>query len=147
MPSPETVKSIIYMAYNFSFLQLQQLIKETISISLTMDLWTSRSYQGYLGITGLFLDQKFELRELTLDISYVKYPHTGEHIQDTLENVLAKWEIQDLIYTITTDSRSNIKKAILNMENIKWLGCTSHTLQLVIKKGMKPAKVLVARVK
>ena len=33
------------------------------------------------------------------------------------------------------------------MEGVNWLGCTAHTLQLVIGKGMKLAEVLIARVK
>ena len=33
------------------------------------------------------------------------------------------------------------------MDRIKWLGCTVHTLQLIIGKGLKLAKVLIARVK
>jgi hypothetical protein len=40
-----------------------------------------------------------------------------------------------------------MKKAILNMEDIEWQGCSSHTLQLVVGKSMKPCKILIMRVK
>ena len=33
------------------------------------------------------------------------------------------------------------------MKNVNWLGCTAHTLQLVIGKGLKLAEVLIARAK
>jgi hypothetical protein len=33
------------------------------------------------------------------------------------------------------------------MEGVNWLGCTAYTLQLVIRKGMKLAEILIARVK
>jgi hypothetical protein len=33
------------------------------------------------------------------------------------------------------------------MEDVKWLGCTAHTLQLVVGKGMKLAEILITRVK
>ena len=33
------------------------------------------------------------------------------------------------------------------MENVNWLGCTLHTLQLIIEKSIKPAEVLIARAK
>ena len=148
MPSQETVNSIIYTTYNSSFPQLQQLIKnEATSISLAIDLWTARNHQGYLGITCSFLDQKFELREITLDVAYVKYPHTAEYILDALEDVLARWKIQDLVFTVTTNNRNNLKKAILDMKKANWLGCTANTLQLVIERGMKPAEILIARAK
>ena len=148
MPSQETVNSIIYTTYNSSFPKLQQLIKnEASSISLTIDLWTAKNHQGYLGITCSFLDQKFELREITLDVAYVKYPHTAEYVLDALEDILARWKIQDLVFTVTTNNKNNLKKAVLDMEKAKWLGCIANTLQLVIEKGMKPAEVLIARAK
>ncbi|GBC41325.2 ubiquitin-conjugating enzyme [Rhizophagus irregularis DAOM 181602=DAOM 197198] len=148
MPSSETVNSIIHESYNSSFSQLQQYIKkEATSISLAVDIWTAKNNQGYLGITCSFLDQKCELREVTLDVAYVRYPHTSKHILDALEDVISRWKIRDLIFTITTNNESNIKKAILNMEKVNWLGCTAHTLQLVIEKAMKPAEILIARAK
>jgi hypothetical protein len=148
LPCPQTVNGIIYDAFNFSFPTLQQIIKaQAKSVSLTLDLWTARNRQGYLGITGSFLDNTFELREFTLDIAYVRYPHTSKHILETLEQVLEKWKIRNLVFTITTDSGSNVKKAIQDMEGVDWLRCTAHTLHLVVGKGMKPAEILIARVK
>ena len=111
LPCPQTVNGIIYDAFNFSFPTLQQIIKDQAkSVSLTLDLWTARNRQGYLGITGSFLDNTFELCEFTLDIAYVRYPHTSKHILETLEQVLEEWKIRNLVFTITTDSGSNVKK-------------------------------------
>lgn len=148
LPCPQTVKSIIHDAYNFSLPILQQIIRtQAKSISLTLDLWTAKNRQGYLGITCSFLDNSFDLHEFTLDIAYVRYPHSSKHILETLEQVLENWKIRDLVFTVTTDSGSNVKKAIQDMEGVNWLRCTAHTLNLVIGKGMKPAEVLIARAK
>ncbi|GBB89806.1 hypothetical protein RclHR1_16600002 [Rhizophagus clarus] len=120
---------------------------EATSVSLTLDLWTSKSRQGYLGITCTFINSQWKLKELTLTIEYIRYPHTAEHILETLESVLEEWEIRDKVYTITTDNGSNVKKAINNMRGVKWLGCVAHTLHLVVGKGMIPAQVLIMRAK
>lgn len=147
MPCPETVKRIIYEAFNYSFPQLKDmLLTQATSVSLTMDLWTARNRQGYLGVTCSYLDQSFKLREFTLDIAYVRYPHTAIHIKDTLESILNEWGIREKVFTITTDNASNMKKCVQDM-GVNQLGCTAHTLQLVIGKGMKPAEILIARVK
>jgi hypothetical protein len=148
MPCQKTIRSIIHDAFDYTLPQLKTLIKnEAVSVSLTLDLWTSRSRQGYLGVTCSFIDSKWKLKELTLTIEYVRYPHTAEHILETLESVLNKWEIRDKVYAITTDNGSNVKKAINNMREVKWLGCVAHTLHLVIGKGMIPAQVLIMRTK
>ncbi|GBB95980.1 hypothetical protein RclHR1_02660001, partial [Rhizophagus clarus] len=49
-------------------------------------------------------------------------------------------------YIITTDNASNMKKCVQDMEEVEQLGCTAHTLQLIIGKGMKP-EILIARTK
>ena len=147
MPCEKTVKKIIYEAFNYSFPQLKEMIlTQATSVSLTMDLWTARNRQGYLGITCSYLDQSFKLREFTLDIAYVRYPHTALHIKDTLESILNEWNICEKVFTITTDNASNMKKCVNEM-GVNRIECTAHTLQLIIGKGMKPAEILIARVK
>ena len=111
---------MIHKAFNHTLLQLKTLMKnEATSISLTLDLWTSRSRQGYLGVTCSFIDSKWKLKEFTLTIEHVRYPHTAIHILETLELVLKEWNIRDKVYTITTDNNSNVKKAISDIKNVK----------------------------
>ena len=52
-----------------------------------------------------------------------------------------------MVFTVTTDSGSNVKKAIRDMREVNWLRCTAHTLHLVVGKGMRPAEILIAHVK
>ena len=50
-------------------------------------------------------------------------------------------------FTMGDKYNSNVKKAILDMKNVNWLGCTAHILQLVIGKSLKLAEVLIAYAK
>jgi hypothetical protein len=116
MPCQETIRNMIYEAFNHALPQSKTMINsEAVSISLTLDLWTSRNRQGYLGVTCSFIDSKWKLKEFTLTIEYVRYPHTAVHIRETLELILEEWEIRNRVYTITTDNGSNVKKAIGDM--------------------------------
>ena len=141
------VQKIIYNAFNYSFSQLKNMLTQVAFVFLTMDLWTVRNRQGYLGVTCSYINRSFKMCEFTLDIAYVRYPHTTIHIKDTLESILNEWGICEKVFTITTDNASNMKKCVHDMEGVNRLGCTAHTLQLVIGKGMKPAEVLIVRVK
>ncbi|GES96177.1 zinc finger BED domain-containing protein 4-like [Rhizophagus clarus] len=93
---------------------------QATSVSLTMDLWTACNWQGYLRVICSYINQSFKLCEFTLDMAYVRYPHTSAHIKDTLVNILNEWNICEKVYIITTDNAS---------------------------KGMKPAEILIARTK
>jgi len=148
MPDEKGIKKVIADTYNSTMPALIEKIRvESKSVSLTTDMWTSRSGQGYIGITCSYIDSKFTLHEITLTVNYVHYPHTAEHITESLEEILEDWKLREKVFVITTDNAANMKKAVSNMNAIQWQGCDAHTLQLIIGKGLVPVKVLVKRVK
>src|SRR6266498_5126425 len=147
MPDSKGIRAIIHLAYNYTFKTMVDLLQPITSVSLTLDLWTAQSNYGYLGITCSYIDQQYNLHEITLTLSYVRYPHTAENIKDAIEEVLDNWNLRSKVYSITTDNGSNVKKCVRNMEGIEWHPCASHTLQLVIGKGLIPVKKLILRVK
>lgn len=147
IPDSRGIKAMIHLAYNYTFKALVDLLQPIESVSLTLDLWTARNHHGFLGITCSYLDEKYHLQEITLTLSYVRYPHTADNIQDSIEEVLNKWNLRSKVHSITTDNGSNVKKCVKNMEGIEWHPCASHTLQLVIGKGLIPVKKLILRVK
>ncbi len=48
---------------------------------------------------------------------------------------------------MTTDNGFNMVKAGKLMNELTRLPCTAHTLQLVVRKGLIPAEVLIVRAK
>lgn len=147
MPDRKGIKAVIHLAYNHTFKTLVESLQSITSVHLTLDLWTARSNHGYLGITCHYLDQQYKLCEMALTLSYIRFPHTAENIKDAIEKILNEWNLQSKVYSITTDNGSNVKKCVNNMEGVRWIPCASHTLQLVIGKGLLPAKNLILRVK
>ncbi|CAB5208340.1 unnamed protein product [Rhizophagus irregularis] len=116
----------------------------------TDDLWTSRSQAGYLGVTCSFVNNQFELHETILSIKYLKYQHTSDIIVDCLTQIIQEWNLNGKVFIITTDNGSNVVKAgkiLKDHNNITRIPCTTHTLQLVVGKGLFPAERLVARAK
>ncbi|GBC39634.2 zinc finger BED domain-containing protein RICESLEEPER 2-like [Rhizophagus irregularis DAOM 181602=DAOM 197198] len=72
-------------------LKQQYIHENAASVSLTCDLWTSRSKQGFLGVTCHFITPDFEIREITLAIQYLEYPHTGNAIQQAAITDVETW--------------------------------------------------------
>lgn len=151
VPDTKYIKKLIHQAYNYSMPLIIKNLENINAVSLTCDLWTARNRQGYLGITCSYLNPEFQLHEIILSVQYVPYPHTAEHIGDTLLSVLDEWELRDKAFIVTTDNGANMRKAIKNLElitdNIMWQPCTAHTLQLVVGKGLEPIRLLVGRAK
>ncbi|CAB5382472.1 unnamed protein product [Rhizophagus irregularis] len=148
VPEAKTIKAIIHKAYNYIQPKIiEQIIKEATSVSLTTDLWTGRNRKGFIGITCSYLDSDFTLKEIILTVQYVRYPHTAENIAECIENILNQWKIRHLTTTIITNNTSNMKKCVKLLDGISWIGCFSHTLQLVVGKGLFVARNLILRVK
>ncbi|EXX57021.1 zinc finger BED domain-containing protein 1-like [Rhizophagus irregularis DAOM 181602=DAOM 197198] len=120
---------------------------DIINCSLTTDLWTVRSRMEYIGIMCAYIDKQFKLNEAILTIKYVLYPHTGEAIAEEIMSILSEWKLTDKVFTITTDNSSNMIKSARLIPRLIRIPYTAHTLQLVIGKGLLPAKVLIARAK
>ena len=138
MPDEKGIKKVIYKAYNFTLPALIEKIKvDAKSVSITTDMWTAHNGQGYIRVTCSYIDTKFNLNEITLTVNYVR----------SLEEILEEWNLRDKVFAITTDNAANMKKAVANMNNIRWQGCSAHTLQLIIGKALVPVKTLIVRVK
>jgi len=152
IPDVKLIKQIIHKSYNYTRPLLQEFLhNNSISVCLTTDMWTARNRQGFLGVTCSFLDKNFIIHEIILTVEYVRYPHTSQHIADTLLTILDEWNLKEKVYFIVTDNGANIKKAIKDMKsssnNITWQPCTAHTLQLIVGKGLSSVKLLVLRAK
>ena len=55
IPDIKLIKQTIHNAYNHTLPLIQKFIENnSISVSLTTDMWTARNRQGFLGITCFF---------------------------------------------------------------------------------------------
>ena len=112
IPCDKSVKLMIGQAFEWSQSQLLELLKvDCIAASITTDFWTSKARHGYIGVTCSWISHDWTLCETLLALQRVKYPHTGEVIKELLNKIFADWGIASKLLTMTTDNKSNIKKA------------------------------------
>ena len=71
--------------------------------------------------------------------------HDSSHIAKALLSAAKEWciDIPKQIVTFTTDSGSNIVKALHDM-NIRRLSCAGHTLNLAVQKAIQVRQVTTA---
>ena len=123
IPDEKGIKKVIHDAYEFTLKTLIEKVRvDAKSVSITTDMWTARNGQGYIGVTCSYINANFNINEITLTVNYVRYPHTAQNITESLEEVLSEWKLRDKAFTIITDNAANMKKAINNMNNIRWQG-------------------------
>jgi hypothetical protein len=120
---------------------LQQL-PSGAKMSIALDCWTSPFKHAFMAITGYFLDQEWEYREVLLGFEPISGSHTGVNLGDVVLQILQKHQIADRVLAVTTDNASNnktliaavndsIKKLHIETEStIVQVPCLTHVIQL-----------------
>lgn len=118
----------------------KQMLEWSTTIALTTDGWTDDAHHTFVSVTAHFLDSTFKLHSRCLDLIHLQESHTGEAVQQCIQNavnyfVKEEEETKISILSLTTDNGANMKKAV---RLTCWPGieCFAHTLQLCIKTSM-----------
>src|SRR6266498_4855564 len=124
-PSNKSIKKDLAIAYQKGVLALKELISVTCeTASITTDLWTVRSNDGYIGVTLHWLFSDFEIYDVILAVEKMEYPHTSERIKEYLNKKIEEFELTGKIVCAITNNRANMKKAIRIWDNVKRLPCS-----------------------
>lgn len=131
----------IPMLYTHAMESVKQDLKHVEYFAATTDLWTSAADHPYLSLTVHFIGKSWELKSYCLDTVPLLIDHTGENIAETLNDVLANWNLDhNKLVATTTDNGSNFVAAFQSLE---WerISCFGHNLDLSIGRALKLDRV------
>nr|KAJ0207743.1 hypothetical protein LSAT_V11C500259970 [Lactuca sativa] len=119
-------------------------------VSLTSDLWTSINTDGFLCVTGHFIDKEWKLQKRILNFQYMPPPHNGVCLTEKISSLISEWGIEKKLFTITLDNASSndtfvnlLKGHLCNEGALRSNGdyfhirCCAHVLNLVVQDGLK----------
>jgi hypothetical protein len=116
--------------------RLIDLLKKIDDISLTTDAWTSKATENFEALTGHFIDEDFKFKSVTIGIEQLLDQTAAGHAQ-LIRNLLAKHEgLLEKVRSLTSDNAS-VMKLTAKLLNLEWFGCFPHTVNLVVKDGLK----------
>lgn len=79
-------------------------------IAFTLDDWSSSYGNAFLGVTAHYLDEKWQLQDLTLGFEHLTGKHTGLALMQAFVRVIERFQLERKIISITTDSGSNVRR-------------------------------------
>jgi hypothetical protein len=120
-------------------------LPESSRISIALDCWTSPFRQAFIAITGYFIDQEWEYREVLLGFEPIYGSHTGANLSETVFRILQEHSIADRVLSITTDNATNNNTMMTSVqETLQSLGltqtstfripCIAHVIQLSLNE-------------
>ncbi|CAJ1068387.1 zinc finger BED domain-containing protein 1-like isoform X2 [Xyrichtys novacula] len=93
LPSRTYFTKLMEKKYEEIKAKLTNILKKCDSIALTADIWTSVATEAYLGVTGHFLGEDWEVKSHSLTTMHLEERHTAANIAEWLEDVIAKFDI------------------------------------------------------
>jgi hypothetical protein len=121
--------------------RVEDQIKLQDCLSLTSDIWTSRAKDGYLSLTGHFIDSQWKPVSVVLGVTEFNERHTAKNIADVMRIMIEDWDIEFKILSCTRDNGTNMVAA-LDLLDVMAIPCIAHTLQLVIHDGVFKLKAV-----
>ncbi|XP_042499569.1 zinc finger BED domain-containing protein RICESLEEPER 2-like isoform X2 [Macadamia integrifolia] len=146
-----TQMSDILRLYNLESIRIRNLLNSFPGrISLTSDLWTSITNDGYIALTSHYIDKDWVLHKKLLKFCIMPPPHTGIHICEMVSKILSDWGIDRKLFSITLDNATanfcfvDLLKKNLNLKNALLCRglhfhnrCCAHILNLIVQDGLK----------
>ena len=80
---------------------LRETLNSVDSATLVVDAWSSKSMEGVLAISIVFMDTSFEWQRKTLSISRIFGSHTAENISGCILAVISKWKLEGKVVNYT----------------------------------------------
>ena len=122
-------------------------------LSIALDCWTSPFQQAFMAITGYFIDDEWNYREVLLGFEPIHGSHTGAHLSETLFSLLERHQITKRVLSVTTDNASNNETLMTHLlesiassdlgahTTIVRVPCIAHVIQLSLKSLLGEMKV------
>ena len=75
-------------------------------------MWSSIANDGYIGVTGHFVDKDWNMQALTLTTEEMDDRHTGINISARLKDVAATWGVKEKVSAVVHDNAANMMLAL-----------------------------------
>jgi hypothetical protein len=115
-------------------------------LSIALDCWTSPFNHAFIAITGYFIDQEWNYREILLGFEPLHGTHNGSNLGSTLFEILQKHGITNRVLSITTDNASNNNTMMASIQELVQsqdissdttiirIPCIAHVIQLSLNQ-------------
>uniref|UniRef100_A0A6M2DI23 Putative tam3-transposase ac family n=1 Tax=Xenopsylla cheopis TaxID=163159 RepID=A0A6M2DI23_XENCH len=103
---------------------------------ITLDMWTSSSFESYLSVTAHYITEDLELKSVLLKCSYIQDPNTPENFGVALLCITNFFDLCTKINFVVSDNLVNVQEMLDDMD---WqhYACYAFSLNNIIKNGLQ----------
>ena len=140
VPCRKTVIGLIDQKYHILKEHIGDQVAQQSVLSLTTDMWSSRTEDRYISLTAHCITDDFELCHQNLSTCHFPGTHDHLNIVEILQKLADTWHIDldDLASCFTT---TNIVKSLKDDLNKMHIPCADHTLNFCVEAGLKERRL------
>lgn len=136
LPSRSTITNRIHELYETERAKLAKDLELTATIALTGDYWTSLGNESYLGVTGHYIDEQWQLHSHALTVMKTEERHHAATCAEHFMDVAKQWNIERKVSTLSTDSARNMIAATRHLP-FEHLPCIAHSIQRTVTVSLQ----------
>lgn len=148
IPSRKYISNTLLPAlYEEKLENIKDVVKYVLAVTVTTDCWTSILTESFMATTIHFLNEKFEAKSILLECSSLAVSHTSANLAAELKRIVIEWGLEEKIFLAISDNAANIQKAI--RDDLKWkhFGCYAHTINLIVRDGLKIVEPIISKLR
>ncbi|XP_078156107.1 zinc finger BED domain-containing protein RICESLEEPER 2-like [Carex rostrata] len=156
-----TIRSDCVKLYQEEKVNLYNVLdKINCRVSLTTDMWTSASVQGFLCLTCHYIDDNWKMQKRILNFVRVPSPHTSEHLCEVIMAKLLDWNIDKKIFSIVLDNCTTNDAVVREMlyilkpKNVLpvdgelfHVRCGAHILNIIVQDGLEALRDVIRNIR
>ncbi|CAG8751074.1 36800_t:CDS:2, partial [Gigaspora margarita] len=122
-------------------------------LSFTLDLWISSNNKSFISLTGYYIDEDWNLKEIIIDFGLLNGKHDGTNLANRFYQVLEDYNIVSKFLAVTLDDATNNNVFVWELAikiredtNISWnpeclqFQCFNHILNLAVQAALDHIK-------
>lgn len=148
IPSAKTIRRRLQTSVKERQQDILRKLPHDAKLSIAIDCWTSPFSQSFMAISGYFIDEDWQYREILLGFEPLHGTHSGTNLSTILLQILQQHKIEDRLLAITTDNASNnktlveaLQQSISDDTTIIRVPCLAHIIQLCLNELLGHMKV------
>ncbi|KAL4500708.1 hypothetical protein ABPG72_019942 [Tetrahymena utriculariae] len=144
MSSQNTFKyELLPKLFNGLTQYIKKEVKAISKFSLTIDYWSNKVSDSYLGVTIHFINATYQYQSYILAHRIVLEQKTGAVTQQIIEQILKEYDLKkENLLQITADAGRNILSSI-KLLGVQYFSCFGHFLNNLVEVGLKQINVQI----
>ena len=153
VPSADQLRRDLQLRANTAKEEIKKELERINKVSIALDAWSSPNHKSFLAVIAYYITDNYQYEFALIGFEEIHGRHTGENLAKLLYEILKEYNLERILFAITTDNAGNNYTMTTDLQfelryvHSEWdstvmhIPCLAHVVQLVVKAFLDGIKV------